>query len=169
MPRFRRLRSSDIAFKIGDDPVTIADKAAEKALSQRLLALLPDSTVVGEEDCAANPCVLERFSGESPVWIIDPIDGTRNFVAGKPTFGGIVALAKRNQWQPPDELPHPLSVMPAYAGMTLPKAWVFSLGRWHYLPGLSLKSEGYLSGLPFQSSASAGAGFFRVMFGHLAA
>lgn len=97
MPRFRHLAKGDISFKIGDDPVTIADKEAEKALSTRLLALLPGSKVVGEEDCSVNKEVLELFSGESPVWIIDPVDGTRNFVAGKPIFGVIVALAERNQ------------------------------------------------------------------------
>src|SRR5271168_2971050 len=80
LPRFRNLKSADIAFKIGDDPVTIADKEAESALSARLSSLLKGSKVVGEEAFAANPRVLESFSGESPVWIIDPIDGTRNFV-----------------------------------------------------------------------------------------
>ncbi len=97
LPRFCKLREGDIAFKIGDDPVTIADKEAEKALSNRFLALLPGSKVVGEEAFADNPQLLECFFGESPVWIIDPIDGTRNFVAGKTTFGVIVGLAQRNE------------------------------------------------------------------------
>ncbi len=97
LPRFRRLKVGDIAFKTGDDPVTIADKEAEKALSIRFLDLLPGSKVVGEEAFATNPRLLECFFGESPVWIVDPIDGTRNFVAGNPTFGVIVGLAERNQ------------------------------------------------------------------------
>ncbi len=97
MTRFRALKKEDIAFKIGDDPVTIADKEAEKALSARLSALLPGSKVLGEEAFATNPALLDLFSGESPVWIIDPIDGTRNFVDGKTVFGVIVALAERNQ------------------------------------------------------------------------
>ncbi|NTU76821.1 MAG: inositol monophosphatase, partial [Alphaproteobacteria bacterium] len=97
LPRFRNLHEGDIDFKIGDDPVTIADKEAELALSTRLSALLPGSTVVGEEAFFINPGVLSRFSGESPVWIIDPIDGTRAFVGGEPEFGIIVALAEQNQ------------------------------------------------------------------------
>lgn len=97
MPRFRNLGEGDIAFKTGDDPVTIADKSAELALSNHLLGLLPRSKVVGEEAFASNQGISEAFFGESPVWIIDPIDGTRNFVAGKPVFGVIVALAERNQ------------------------------------------------------------------------
>lgn len=97
LPRFRNLGSNDIAFKIGDDPVTIADKEAEIALSTRLLGLLPGSKVVGEEAFSANQSLLNSFFSESPVWIIDPIDGTRNFVSGSSEFGVIVALAERNQ------------------------------------------------------------------------
>jgi len=97
LPRFRNLQAGDVAFKIGDDPVTIADKEAEKALSTRLFDLLPGSNLVGEEIFASNQGILNHFSGESPVWIVDPIDGTRNFVRGSPEFGVIVALAERNQ------------------------------------------------------------------------
>lgn len=97
LPYFRNLRPDQIAFKIADDPVTIADKKAESALSTRLLGLLPGSKVVGEEAFAADSGILSRFSDESPVWIIDPVDGTRNFAKGNPEFGVIVALAKQNQ------------------------------------------------------------------------
>ncbi len=97
LPHFRNLKAGDIAYKIGDDPVTIADKNAESALSARLLDLLPGSKVVGEEAFASNRSLLELFLGESPVWIIDPVDGTRNFVRGSSEFGVIVALAEQNQ------------------------------------------------------------------------
>jgi fructose-1,6-bisphosphatase/inositol monophosphatase family enzyme len=97
LPRFRNLAKTDIAFKIGDDPVTIADKEAEIALSTRLLDLLPGSKAMGEEGFALDNRLLELISGESPTWIIDPIDGTRNFVGGNPEFGVIVSLAEQNQ------------------------------------------------------------------------
>jgi fructose-1,6-bisphosphatase/inositol monophosphatase family enzyme len=97
LPYFRNLKPEHIAFKIGDDPVTIADKETESALSTRLLDLLPGSKVVGEEAFAADFSILNRYSDESPVWIIDPVDGTRNFARGNPEFGVIVALAKQNQ------------------------------------------------------------------------
>ena len=97
LPRFRNLKDGDISFKIGDDPVTIADKEAEIDLSNRFLDLLPGSKVVGEEAFALNSGLLTHFSGESPVWIIDPVDGTRNFTAGSSDFGTIVALSERNQ------------------------------------------------------------------------
>lgn len=97
VPRFRNLKSHDIHFKSADDPVTIADKEAEIALKDRLLDLLPGSEVVGEEAFASDSSILSRFSGESPVWIIDPVDGTKAFIAGEPVYGVIVALAERNQ------------------------------------------------------------------------
>jgi fructose-1,6-bisphosphatase/inositol monophosphatase family enzyme len=97
LPYFRNLKAEHIAYKIGDDPVTIADKEAESALSTRLLDLLPGSNVVGEEAFATDKSIFNRFSGESPVWIIDPVDGTRNFAKGNREFGVIVALAKQNQ------------------------------------------------------------------------
>ena len=97
LPRFRNLESGDVSYKVGDDPVTIADQEAEKGLSSRLSGLLEGSKVVGEEAFAANRGVLDLILGESPVWIVDPIDGTRNFVRGSPEFGVIVALAEQNQ------------------------------------------------------------------------
>ena len=97
LPYFQNLKTEHISYKIADDPVTIADKEAESALSDRLLDLLPGSKVVGEEAFAADSSILSRFSSESPVWIIDPVDGTRNFAKGNPEFGVIVALAKQNQ------------------------------------------------------------------------
>ncbi len=97
MPYFRALKAEHISYKIGDDPVTIADQNAELALSARLLDLLPGSKVVGEEAFSSNHSILSRFFDESPVWIIDPIDGTRNFVQGMPKFGVIVALSKQDQ------------------------------------------------------------------------
>jgi fructose-1,6-bisphosphatase/inositol monophosphatase family enzyme len=97
LPYFRNLKDGQVSYKIGDDPVTIADKEAESALSTRLLGLLDGSKVVGEEAFAANNGILDRFSSESPVWIIDPVDGTRNFAKGNAEYGVLVALSKQNQ------------------------------------------------------------------------
>jgi fructose-1,6-bisphosphatase/inositol monophosphatase family enzyme len=97
LPRFRHLEKDHIGFKIGDDPVTIADKEAEIALSTRLLDLLPGSKAMGEEGFALNNRLLALISGSTPTWIIDPIDGTRNFVGDNPEFGVIVTLAEQNQ------------------------------------------------------------------------
>jgi fructose-1,6-bisphosphatase/inositol monophosphatase family enzyme len=93
MPRWRNLAEGDIKKKSSaGDLVTVADHAAELALSARLEAALPGSHVVGEEAVAANAAVLDLFSKSGPVWVIDPIDGTRNFSQGGPTFDVMVAL-----------------------------------------------------------------------------
>jgi fructose-1,6-bisphosphatase/inositol monophosphatase family enzyme len=93
MPRFGRLRPGDIAEKAPGDPVTVADRDAEQALTDRLQALVPGSVVVGEEAVSADRAVLDRLAGPDPVWVIDPIDGTSNFVSGSPRFTTLVALA----------------------------------------------------------------------------
>ena len=94
LPRWRRLAQHDIAEKTGPgDLVTVADKEAERRLTEVLTALLPGSVVVGEEAVHADPGVLGRIGGAEPVWIVDPVDGTANFVAGKEEFATLVALA----------------------------------------------------------------------------
>ena len=98
MPRWRNLGRGDIAEKSGpDDLVTVADKAAELALTARLASYLPGSTVVGEEAVAADPSVMQRLLGRDPVWVIDPIDGTAAFAAGEPNFTLMVALVERGE------------------------------------------------------------------------
>lgn len=97
MPRFRKLAEGDVQMKGKDDPVTIADQQAEERLSERFTAYLPGSVVVGEETCAANPSVLGHLDRDHPTWIIDPIDGTRNFVAGKSEFAVMVGLIRNRE------------------------------------------------------------------------
>ena len=94
LPRHGRLGAGDVAEKAPGDLVTVADRAAEEALTGRLAELLPGSVVVGEEAVAADPSVLRALDGAAPVWIIDPIDGTENFVHGSPRFSTLVALAQ---------------------------------------------------------------------------
>lgn len=91
LPRFRNLAAGDIVEKADDDLVTIADKETEAFLTEALTKLAPDVPVVGEEAVHANPELAQLLSG--PCWIIDPVDGTNNFAAGKGPFGTIIALA----------------------------------------------------------------------------
>lgn len=98
MPRWRNLTATDVTEKTGpDDLVTVADKAAEIALTERLTSLLPGSTVVGEEAVAADRSVLERLAMPGMVWVIDPIDGTAAFAEGAPDFTIMVALVRDGQ------------------------------------------------------------------------
>ncbi|MFE1960534.1 inositol monophosphatase family protein [Streptomyces sp. NPDC059479] len=95
MPRFRQLAAHEIAEKTGPhDLVTVADRRAEEHLTAALTALLPGSVVVGEEAVHADPAVYDALRGEAPVWIVDPVDGTRQFVHGEPGFCTLVALAQ---------------------------------------------------------------------------
>jgi fructose-1,6-bisphosphatase/inositol monophosphatase family enzyme len=97
-PRFRQLLPGDIIGKpSADDPsdlVTAADRAAEAELTLRLPELVPGSSVVGEEAVAADPGLLQRLRGSAPVWVVDPLDGTRNFAAGHGPFGTMVVLVE---------------------------------------------------------------------------
>ncbi|MFI1398247.1 inositol monophosphatase family protein [Streptomyces sp. NPDC020681] len=93
-PRYRQLAAHEIVEKSGPhDLVTTADRNAEEHLTASLTALLPGSVVVGEEAVHADPSVYEALKGDAPVWIVDPVDGTRQFVRGEPGFCTLVALA----------------------------------------------------------------------------
>ncbi|MCX4514545.1 inositol monophosphatase [Streptomyces sp. NBC_01619] len=98
MPRFRRLAAHEIVEKSGPyDLVTVADRNAEEHLTASLTALLPGSVVVGEEAVHADPAVYGALQEDAPVWIVDPVDGTRQFVHGDPGFCTLVALARRGE------------------------------------------------------------------------
>ncbi|WP_328464816.1 inositol monophosphatase [Actinoplanes sp. NBC_00393] len=92
LPRFQRLAHDEVQQKAPGDLVTIADQESERALSRGLTALLPGSVVVGEEAVAADPAVRDRIGAGGSVWIVDPVDGTNNFAAGKTPFCVMVAL-----------------------------------------------------------------------------
>jgi fructose-1,6-bisphosphatase/inositol monophosphatase family enzyme len=95
MPRFRQLAAHEVDQKSGPhDLVTDADRGAELYLTEALGALLPGSVVVGEEAVHANPLTYEALRGDAPVWIVDPVDGTRQFVRGEEGFCTLVALAR---------------------------------------------------------------------------
>lgn len=82
-PHFRE----PIATERKDDatPVSIADREAEEAMRRILAAECPDDGIVGEEYGT-----LAGTSGRQ--WVLDPIDGTAAFLAGRPIFGTLIAL-----------------------------------------------------------------------------
>ena len=91
-PRFQNLQQSEIREKNPDDFVTIADEESEKMLTQMLEEALPGSLVVGEEAVSKDRSVLYRLAQQDPVWVVDPIDGTYNFLHGRSRFGILVSL-----------------------------------------------------------------------------
>ncbi len=78
---------SRFAFETKGDasPVTVADRAAETAMRALIEAERPTDGIVGEEFGVSNP-------GASRTWVLDPIDGTRSFIIGRPIFGTLIAL-----------------------------------------------------------------------------
>ncbi|WP_319459920.1 inositol monophosphatase family protein [Micromonospora sp. RTP1Z1] len=92
VPLFQRLDDADIAEKSPGDMVTVADRRAEELISAGLRRLRPDSVVVGEEAVADDPKLLRHLHGGGDVWLVDPVDGTANFAAGRRPFALMVAL-----------------------------------------------------------------------------
>ena len=105
VPRFQNLSSQDINTKSSKtDFVTIADQETEAWLIPRLFDAQP-GFIIGEETAAMSPRIRNQIpTGYS--WTIDPLDGTKNFVKGKPSFCSMVALLWNGQpiecwiWQP---------------------------------------------------------------------
>jgi len=82
-PHFRALAA--VETKADASPVTVADRAAEAAIRAMLARERPHDGVIGEEYGDDRPDAAR-------VWVIDPIDGTRSFIAGRPIFGTLIAL-----------------------------------------------------------------------------
>jgi inositol-phosphate phosphatase / L-galactose 1-phosphate phosphatase / histidinol-phosphatase len=71
--------------KADASPVTIADKEAEKLMRELLAVTYPKHAVLGEEHG-------EKKTDSDYLWVLDPIDGTKNFMTGQPNFGTLIAL-----------------------------------------------------------------------------
>ncbi len=80
---------SDNKLENGFDPVTIADREAEKVMRKILENRRPEDGIIGEEFG-----IKESTSGYT--WVLDPIDGTRGFISGTPTWGTLIGLRDAN-------------------------------------------------------------------------
>ena len=78
-----------VETKSDTTPVTIADRGAEEIMRELILKRYPEHGVLGEEFVVDNPDAEYQ-------WVLDPIDGTKNFVAGSTHFGTLIALTKRD-------------------------------------------------------------------------
>jgi len=86
LPRFRTDLAVDNKYSTGFDPVTEADREAERAIRAVIEASYPDHAIIGEEH--------ENKPSDSPCsWIIDPVDGTRSFITGVPLWGTLIGFA----------------------------------------------------------------------------
>ncbi|MEP1536852.1 MAG: histidinol-phosphatase [Paracoccaceae bacterium] len=86
LPHFRQSTlSAENKLVDGFDPVTIADKDAEKAMRKVLADQRPQDGILGEE-------FGHHLGSSGLTWVLDPIDGTRGFLAGTPTWGVLIAV-----------------------------------------------------------------------------
>ena len=106
VPRFRSLDGAAIKEKSPGDWVTDADHEAEEIITRALQRVDPGTHVIGEEASAADPSLLAEAGTHDRVWVLDPLDGTKAFIAGSPDFATMVALIEDGQakaawiWQP---------------------------------------------------------------------
>jgi histidinol phosphatase-like enzyme (inositol monophosphatase family) len=83
LPHFRKPLDIENKAQTGFDPVTLADTAAETAMRNLIRQHRPDDTIIGEE--------FADHTGKSGwTWVLDPIDGTRAFIAGTTTWGVLI-------------------------------------------------------------------------------
>ncbi len=90
LARFRVGLAVENKLQGGFDPVTLADREAEAAIRRLIEARFPGHGIVGEEQGAV------RADAEY-CWIIDPVDGTRSFICGLPTWGTLIGLMRNGQ------------------------------------------------------------------------
>lgn len=84
-----RFDQKNIEFKSSRDMVSYVDKNAEKMLVEKLSKLLPEAGFITEEKTTDKTGAIN--------WIIDPLDGTTNFIAGFPLYSSTLALEKNNE------------------------------------------------------------------------
>jgi myo-inositol-1(or 4)-monophosphatase len=85
LKHFRKPIAVQNKLETGFDPVTAADKAAERIIAKALKTRFPGHALVGEEYGTINEGARYR-------WIVDPIDGTRAFIMGSPLWGTLIGL-----------------------------------------------------------------------------
>jgi len=79
---------ADNKMSAGFDPVTKADRAAEQAMRDLLAIERPEDSILGEEFGA-------HLGSSDLTWVLDPIDGTRGYISGTPTWGILVSVADK--------------------------------------------------------------------------
>jgi 3'(2'), 5'-bisphosphate nucleotidase len=81
----------EVSYKEKDDPVTRADHEANALLCERLARALPGVPIVAEE---SDPSTYADFVGAKAAWFVDPLDGTREFVAHNGEFAVMIGFAE---------------------------------------------------------------------------
>jgi len=113
----------EIEDKADASPVTEADRAAELAIRAILEAERPDDGIIGEEYGTIREDAARQ-------WVLDPIDGTRSFIAGRPIFGTLIALM-RDGWPMIGVIDQPISS----------ERWVGAIGQPTTLNGKAVSTR----------------------------
>lgn len=140
--------------KSDDSPVTIADREIEMAMRAVLNAERPDDAIIGEE------FPNERL-GADDTWVLDPIDGTRSFITGKPCFGTLIGLLHKGDpilgiiaqpitgetWLGIKGQPTTLNGQPltCRTGRSVDQAYMYTTGPEIFLPGAETEAFTRLS------------------------
>ncbi|MFM2271606.1 MAG: hypothetical protein RL702_671 [Pseudomonadota bacterium] len=122
LPHFRSGMTSE--RKSDSTPVTLADRAAEAAMRAIIKAEFPDDAIHGEEYGA-------ETGSSGRTWVLDPIDGTAGFLAGRPMFGTLIALVVEG-WP----------VLGVIDQAVLKERWVGITGRPTTLNGQPVRTRG---------------------------
>ena len=91
---YKNLKSEDISTKSSnDDFVSIADKKSEKLISDQLIGFLGVNDILGEETAFLIKN-YDKYLHNSLLWVVDPIDGTKNYINGKEEFCSMISLVR---------------------------------------------------------------------------
>ncbi|GAB3623894.1 inositol monophosphatase family protein [Mariniluteicoccus endophyticus] len=96
-PRWRSLDDSEVREKAPGDLVTVADHQAEAELTAALQQMAPGVLVVGEEATAADASLLEQLCDTEHAFVVDPVDGTKNFVEGREQYALMVGEVRHGR------------------------------------------------------------------------
>jgi len=80
----------EVEHKSDLSPVTVADREVERIMREKITRQYPDHGILGEEHGLEN-------SNFPETWVLDPIDGTKSFITGMPTFGTLIAYLKQGR------------------------------------------------------------------------
>lgn len=95
LPRYQQLSGADVHSKAdATDLATAASEAAERFLKRELAMMLPNALFIGEKAASKDPRLLDLLRDAEIAVVVDPVDGTANFVAGMPLFGVMASVVR---------------------------------------------------------------------------
>ena len=137
-PRFRALADHEIIEKNGPgDLVTVADREAEDAITAQLLAAFPGCVVIGEEASYLNLRLHDHVGTAEHAFLVDPIDGTKNFTEGKVEHAVMIA-----------ELKHGVTTRSWILQPAMGHSYVAELGSGAYRDGQKMVKRAPVEGVP---------------------